>query len=45
MTEKDIVIEWGVDKFNINENGLTPKFYRDILEDPFRRRWSSIIIS
>jgi hypothetical protein len=45
MTEQDIVIEWGVDKFNVNENGLAPEFDMDILEDPFRRIWSSIISS
>jgi hypothetical protein len=45
MTEQDIVIEWGIDEFNVNENGLTPKFYREILEEPFKRRWSSIVSS
>jgi hypothetical protein len=45
MTEQDIVIEWGIDNFNVNDNGLAPEFYRDILKEPFRRRWSSIIIS
>jgi hypothetical protein len=45
MTEQDIVIKWGIDNFNVNENGLSPEFYRDILEDPFRRRWSSIVSS
>jgi hypothetical protein len=42
-TEQDIIIEWGIDKFNVDENGLAPEFYRDILEEPFRRLWSSII--
>jgi hypothetical protein len=37
MTKQDIIIEWGVDKFNVNENSLAPKFYGDILEEPFRR--------
>jgi hypothetical protein len=44
-TEQDIVIKWGIDNFNVNENGLTPEFYNDILEEPFRRRWSSVISS
>jgi hypothetical protein len=44
-TEQDIIIEWGIDNFNVDENGLTPEFYRDVLEEPFRRRWSSIISS
>jgi hypothetical protein len=44
-TEQDIVIELGIDNLNINENGFAPEFYRDILEEPFRRRWSSIISS
>jgi hypothetical protein len=34
--EQDIVIKWDIDKFNLNEDGFPPKFYRDILEDPFR---------
>jgi hypothetical protein len=45
MTEKDIVIKWGINNFNVNENGLAPEFYRDILEEPFERRWSSFITS
>jgi hypothetical protein len=36
-TEQDIIIEWGVDNFNVDENSLSPEFYGDILEDPFRR--------
>jgi hypothetical protein len=44
-TEQDIVIEWGVDNFNVDENGLAPEFDRDILEEPFGRRWSSVISS
>ena len=43
--EQDIVIKWGIDNFNVNENGLAPEFYRDILEEPFERRWSSVISS
>jgi hypothetical protein len=45
MTEQDIIIKWGIDNFNVDENGLAPEFYRDVLEEPFRRRWSSIIRS
>jgi hypothetical protein len=44
-TEQDIIIEWGIDNFNVDENGLSPEFFRDILEEPFERRWSSIISS
>ena len=44
-TEQDIVIEWGIDNFNVDENGLAPEFYRDILEEPFEGRWSSVISS
>jgi hypothetical protein len=35
--EKDIIIKWGIDKFNVDENGLAPEFYGDILEEPFRK--------
>jgi hypothetical protein len=44
-TKQDIVIKWGIDNFNVNENGVSPEFYRDILEEVFRRIWSSIISS
>jgi hypothetical protein len=44
-TEQDIVIEWGIDNFNVYENGLSPEFYGDILEEPFGRIWSSVISS
>jgi hypothetical protein len=43
--EQDIIIKWGIDNFNVHENGLAPEFYRDILEEPFRRGWSSVISS
>jgi hypothetical protein len=36
MSEQDIVIKWGIDNFNVNQDGFSPKFYRDILEEPFR---------
>jgi hypothetical protein len=45
MTEQDIIIEWGVDNFDIDENSLAPEFDGDILEEPFRRGWSSVISS
>jgi hypothetical protein len=45
MTKQDIVIEWGINNFNVSENGLAPKFDRDILEKPFGRRWSPVIRS
>jgi hypothetical protein len=35
-SEQDVVIKWGIDNFNVNEDGFSPKFYRDILEYPFR---------
>jgi hypothetical protein len=44
-TEQDIIIEWGIDNFNVDENGLAPEFYRDVLEEPFGRRWSFLISS
>ena len=44
-TEQDIVIEWSVDNFDVYENSLSPEFNGDVLEDPFRRGWSSIISS
>ena len=37
MTEQDIIIEWGIDNFNVDENSLAPEFYGDILEEPFKR--------
>jgi hypothetical protein len=36
-TKQDIIIKWGVDNFNVDENGLALEFYGDILEEPFRR--------
>jgi hypothetical protein len=44
-SEKDIVIKWGIDNFNVNQDGFAPKFYRDILEYPFMGRWETIVIS
>jgi hypothetical protein len=34
-----------IDNFNVNEDSLALEFNREILKDPFRRGWSSIIIS
>jgi hypothetical protein len=45
MTEQDIIIERGIDKFDINENSLSLEFDGDILEEPFKRGWSSVISS
>jgi hypothetical protein len=45
MTEQDIIIEWGIDNFDVDENILSPEFNGGILEEPFRIRWSSIISS
>jgi hypothetical protein len=45
MTEQDIIIERGVDNFDIDENSLSPEFDGDILEEPFSRGRSSVIIS
>jgi hypothetical protein len=36
-TEQDIIIECGIDNFNVDKNSIPPKFCRDILEEPFRR--------
>jgi hypothetical protein len=37
MIEQDIIIERGIDNFDIDENSLALKFNGDILEEPFRR--------
>jgi hypothetical protein len=44
-SKQDIVIKQGIDNFNIYEDGFTPKFDGEILEDPFRGGWSTIIDS
>jgi hypothetical protein len=36
-TEEDIIIERGVDNLYVDENGFSPEFYGDILEEPFQR--------
>jgi hypothetical protein len=36
-TEQDIIIEWGIDNFDVDENSLAPEFYGDILKEPIRR--------
>jgi hypothetical protein len=33
MFEQDIVIKWGIDNFNVDQYGFSPKFYRDILKE------------
>ena len=43
--KKDVVIQQRVDKFNVNEDSFSPEFDGDILKEPFRRGWSSIISS
>jgi hypothetical protein len=42
-SKQDILIKWGIDKFNVDKDGFSPKFDGDILEYPFRRGWSNII--
>jgi hypothetical protein len=37
MTEQDIIIQWGIDNFSVDENGFSSELYMNILEDPFRR--------
>jgi hypothetical protein len=44
-TEQDVVIEQGINNLNVNKDGFSPKFNEDILKEPFRRGWSSIISS
>jgi hypothetical protein len=34
MSEQDIVIEWGVNNFNVNQDSFSPKFYKEVLEEP-----------
>jgi hypothetical protein len=36
-TEHDIIIERGIDNFDVDENSFSPEFYGDILEETFRR--------
>jgi hypothetical protein len=43
MSNQDVVIERGVNNLNVNKNGFSPEFNGDILKEPFRRGWSSII--
>ena len=44
-SEQDIVIKMGIDNFNVNEDGFSPKFYGDILTKPSGRGWSIVISS
>jgi hypothetical protein len=45
MSKQDVVIEQSVNNLNVNKNGFSPEFNEDILKEPFRRGWSSIISS
>jgi hypothetical protein len=45
MSKQDVVIEKSVNNLNVNKNGFSPEFNRDILKEPFKRGWSSIISS
>jgi hypothetical protein len=42
-SKQDIVIKWGIDNLNVDEDGFSPKFDENILEEPFRGGWSTII--
>ena len=42
---QDIVIKWGVDNFDIDEDGFPPKFNWDILEEPCGVRLDTTISS
>jgi hypothetical protein len=43
MSKQDIVIEQGVNNVHVYEDGFPPEFNGDILEDPFRGGWSTVI--
>jgi hypothetical protein len=45
VAEQDIVINMGIDNFNGNEDGFSPKFLGDILTKPCRRCWSTVVSS
>jgi hypothetical protein len=36
MTKQDIVVEWGIDNLNVNQNGFSPELDEDILEESFK---------
>jgi hypothetical protein len=42
-SKQDIVIEWSINNLDVNENFFSPEFDGDILEEPFRGGWSTII--
>jgi hypothetical protein len=44
-SEQDIEIKWGINKFNVDEDGFSPEFDGDILEEPFMGQGSTIISS
>jgi hypothetical protein len=43
-SEQDIVVKWGINHFNVDEDGFSLKFDGVILEEPFKGRGSTIII-
>jgi hypothetical protein len=43
MSKQDIVIERDVDNLNVDEDGFASEFDGDILEEPFRGGWETII--
>jgi hypothetical protein len=43
MSKQYFVIKWGIDNFNVYEDGFAPNFDGDILEESFRGGWSTII--
>jgi hypothetical protein len=45
MTEHDIVIERSVNNFYFNEDSLALEFNGEVLEEPFKRGWLSLISS
>jgi hypothetical protein len=44
-SEQDIAINLGIDNFNVNEDGFSPKFYGDILTKPYEICWSIVVRS
>jgi hypothetical protein len=40
-----IVIKRGSGNFDVNKDGFPPEFDREILKEPFRGGWSTIIVS
>jgi hypothetical protein len=44
MMKKNIIFEWSIYNINVNKDGFAPEFNGDILEEPLRRRGSSVVI-